>query len=276
MNTDESRIAAELRLMADEARPVDALAWAGQARIAARRRRRASWSAAGLVAAASVIASVVAPSIVATPRGAGQVTGAEVDRLPYNSPEQARAVRACMPGGGPRSGVNGTRRLPEHGTAEDFRLLVEYRDQGGSTALVGSRKGFVLCTETEPAIFTYWGFEAPGDLTGFPAALQVDAYTLHAQPERAGKEDVYRVVAGRVKADVRRVEVGWADGRRAEARVAGGFFIARVLTGSIPGASARRVTTLKAPPATVTAYGARAEVLGQEKNVPFRLLGRDG
>ncbi|NUW37848.1 hypothetical protein HTZ77_41590 [Nonomuraea sp. SMC257] len=288
MTIDEQRISAELRRMADEARPVDAPAYATRARTAALWRRRTSWSVAGLAAAASVITSLI---VTTTSGGSGQVTAARVEHLPDNTPAQSRAVRECMPKGGPVHNMDGNRRMTEYGTVKDFRLLVEYRDKGGSTALVGSRSGFVLCTPTpqkefaERAVFTYWGFRAPGNMSGFSGALQVDAYTSHTRsyaegPERIQKDDIYRVVVGRVRTDTRRVEIDWADGRRTEARLANGFFIARV-----PGrvvadpdggkdADGKPIDVLDSPPVTVTAYGSRAQILEQEKNVAFAPLGR--
>lgn len=288
MTIDEQQISAELRLMADEARPIDALAYARQARIGSLRRRRRSWSVAGLAATASVIASV----IVMTSGGSGQVTAARVERLPDNTPQQLQAVRECMPKGGPVHNMDGNRRLSEYGTVKDFRLLVEYRDKGGSTALVGSLSGFVLCTPTtqkdfaELAVFTYWGFKAPGNMTSFSGALQVDAYTSHMHsyavgPERIQKDDTYRVVAGRVQSDVRRVEIDWADGRRTDARVANGFFIARVPGRSVPDPAGgedplgKPFTILDSPPVTVTAYGPQGQILEQDKDVAFGPLGRE-
>ncbi|MEU6728670.1 hypothetical protein ABZ917_33610 [Nonomuraea wenchangensis] len=284
MTLDEQRISAELRRMADEARPVDALAYAARARAGSTRRRRVSLSVAGLAAAASVIAAVT----VVTGGGPGQVTAAEVDRLPDNTPEQTRAVRACMPQGGPVHSMDGRRRIPEHGSVEDFRMLVEYRDEGGSTALVGSRSGFVLCTPTTSqefagrAVFTYWGSQAPGNLRGFPGALQVDAYTSQSRYEEgrdATRVQIYRVVVGRVTADVRRVEIDWADGRRSDARIADGFFIARVLGKSVPHPDGRKdafgepTTVLDSPPVTVTAYGPQNQVLEQVTDEAYGPLG---
>ncbi|MGW2214693.1 hypothetical protein ACWCSD_06895 [Nonomuraea sp. NPDC001684] len=46
--------------------------------------------------------------------------------------------------------MDGSRRLPEQGAVEDFRLLADFRDRWGTTALVGSRAGFVLCTPASP------------------------------------------------------------------------------------------------------------------------------
>src|SRR5262249_9435676 len=145
--------------------------------------------------------------------------------------EQLQFVGACMPQGGPVHSMDGNLRIPEQGSAKAFRLLVEYRDQAGSSALVGSQAGFVLCTPAtqkdfaEHAVFTYWGFKPPGDSTDFSGPLQVDAYTAQTDshavgPERSQQDDVYRIVAGRVTADVKRVEIDWADGRRADAQMA--------------------------------------------------------
>ncbi|MGN9841060.1 hypothetical protein ACTMTI_23335 [Nonomuraea sp. H19] len=290
MTIDEERISKELRLMADEARPVDALAYARQARTGSLRRRRLSWSLAGLAGLAAA-ASVIAAVIVVPSGGPGPDAAAEVAGLPDNTPEQLQAVRECMPNGGPVHSMDGNRRLPEHGAVKDFRLLVEYRDKGGSTALVGSHSGFVLCTPTtqkdfaERAVFTYWGFKAPGDLAGFPGDFQVDAYTSHMHsyavgPNRIQKDDVYRIVVGRVAAGVRRVEIDWADGRRTDARMANGFFIARVPGRSVPhpeggeDAAGEPITILDSPPVTVTAYGQQGQVVGQEKDVAFGPLGR--
>ncbi|MGP3916722.1 hypothetical protein [Nonomuraea sp. 10N515B] len=284
MTIDEQQIAEELRLMADEARPVDVLGYVSRARTVSLRRRRLSWSLAGLAAAASVIATVIA----VPPGGSGPDTAARVMRLPDNTPEQLRLVRECMPQGGPVHNMDGNRGIPEHGTVKDFRLLVDYQDKGGTTALVGSQSGFVLCTPTEQtdfaerAVFTYWGFKSPGNLTGFSGDLQVDAYTSHMHsyavgPERIQKNDIYRVVVGRVGAGVRRVEIDWADGRRTDARVADGFFIARVLGKLVrdrQDSDDEPPTILDSPPVTVTAYGQQGQVLKQEKSVAFGPLGR--
>lgn len=181
MTVNEQKITEELRLMAGGSRPVDALAYASRAAAGASRRRRLSWSLAGLaVAAASVAGVFVVGSSSGFPEGRN--IAAKVAGLPRNTPEQLRAVRECMPTGGPVHNMDGNRRIPEHGRAEDFRVLVEYRDRGGSTALVGSTAGFVLCTPTTQkefagrAVFTYWGYNPPGDLTGFSGDLNVDAY----------------------------------------------------------------------------------------------------
>ncbi|MEV4581395.1 hypothetical protein AB0K16_49995 [Nonomuraea jabiensis] len=276
MTIDEQRIGAELRRMAAEARPVDALAHARRARNGALRRRRAAWSLAGLAAAASLVTPV---AVTVSSGGPGPDIAVEVARLPENTPEQLQVVRECMPNGGPVHNMDGKRRLPEQGSAEDFRVLAEYQDEKGMTALVGSLAGFVLCTPTtqkdmaERAIFTYWGFKPPGDLTGFQGDLQVDAYTSHTHsyatgPQRIQHDDVYRVVVGRVTSGVRRVEIDWADGRRTDARLAGGFFIARM-----PG-KVGPTGILESPPVTVTAYGSQDQVLGRQQDVAFGPLGR--
>ena len=280
MTINEQQIAEELRRMAEEARPVHALAYATQARAASQRRRRLSWSLGGLATAA---ASVITAVLVVIPGGSGPDIAAQVMKLPSNTPEQLRLVRECMPQGGPVHAMDGNRRLPEQGTVTDFRLLVEYQDKGGSTALVGSEAGFVLCTPTEQqdfaerAVFTYWGRKPPGNLAGISGDLQVDAYTAHTHsaaigPQRLQKDDVYRVAAGRIAAGVQRVAIDWADGRRTDARLSNGFFIARV-PGKLIADPADPVgeppTLLDSPPVMVTAYGADGQVLEQEKNVAF-------
>jgi hypothetical protein len=285
MTIDEQRISEELRAVAAAAMPVDALAHARRARAGSLRRRRLSWSIAGLAAAASVVTAVIAVPA----GGPGGDTAAQVSGLPDNTPGQLASVRACMPKGGPVHNMDGNRRLPEQGAVADFRVLAEARDEGGSTALVGSTSGFVLCTPTtqqdfaERAVFTYWGFKAPGDLAGFSGDLQVDAYTSHTHsyaegPDRIQRDDTYRVVVGRVGAGVRRVEIDWADGRRSDAQVTGGFFIARILGKLVYGEDAKSrnepPSTLYSPPVTVTAYGARGQVLREEKDVAFGPLGR--
>lgn len=284
MTIDERRIAEELRLMADQASPVDPLAYA--TRTLARRRRRV-WPIAGLTAVA-VAAAVVAAVILPSPDTPGPDTAAAVAALPDNTPEQLRLVRECMPQGGPVHNMDGNLRITEQGVADEFRVLVEARDKGGTTALVGSDAGFVLCTPTdqkdmaERAIFTYWGFKPPGDLAGFPGDLQVDAYTSHMHSytvgeQRIQKDDIYRVVTGRVGNAVRRVEVDWADGRRTSATIANGFFIVRIIGKLVrdpEGPENEEATLLDSPPVTVTAYGADGKVLRQEKDVAFGPLGR--
>ncbi|WP_329091772.1 MULTISPECIES: hypothetical protein [unclassified Streptosporangium] len=289
MTVNEQKITEELRLMAGEARPVDALAYASRAAAGASRRRRLSWSLAGLaVAAASVAGVFVVGSSSGFPEGRN--IAAKVAGLPRNTPEQLRAVRECMPTGGPVHNMDGNRRIPEHGRAEDFRVLVEYRDRGGSTALVGSTAGFVLCTPTTQkefagrAVFTYWGYNPPGDLTGFSGDLNVDAYegqthSYAVGPEREQRDDNYLVVVGRVTPDVRRVEIDWAGRRRVDAQVANGFFIGRMLTKPVPDpggrvdANGEPLEVVDTPLATVTAYDEAGRVVGQEKGVNYMWRG---
>lgn len=120
--------------MAGETTPVDPLAYA--TRTLARRRRRAR-SIAGLSAVA-VAAAVVAAVVLPSPGTPGPDIAAGVAALPHNTPEQLRLVRECMPQGGPVHNMDGNRRMPEQGAAGDFRVLVDYRDKGGTTALVVS------------------------------------------------------------------------------------------------------------------------------------------
>jgi hypothetical protein len=285
MTIDERQIADELRLMASEAAPVDPLAYGDTAITAASRGgRRRTWAVtglAGLAAAATVAAVLLAPpSDTRRPDAAARLA-----TLPDNTPEQSRLVRECLPDGGPVHGKDSGQNFPVHGPAAEFRLLAAYRDQAGMTFLAGSDAGFVVCTpiagmgaEQRP-VFTYWGFETPGDVTGFSGDLQVDAYTAgRRQVQR--DEDLYLVVAGRVSDAVRRVEVDWADGRRADAVISHGFFIVRIQGRRVPSPDGRpapdgrRLMTLGSPPVTVTAYGAGGRVLRQEKDVTYRPPGQ--
>ncbi|GAA3674213.1 hypothetical protein GCM10022224_043180 [Nonomuraea antimicrobica] len=283
MTIDERRIAEELRHLADDATPVDPLALA--ARTLARRRRRAR-SVTG-VAVLAVAATAVAVLVVPSSNGLGPDSAARVATLPDNTPEQSRLVRECMPQGGPAHSMDGDLRIAGQGSVDDFRVLVDYRDEGGSTALVGSEAGFVLCTPTaqkdmaDRPVLTYWGFKAPGDLDGFSGDLQVDAYTAVRHPYTVGerqtqKEDIYQVVAGRVSDAVERVEIDWADGRRTPARIASGFFIVRIAAKvrREPDKTSGEVLLVSVPSATVTAYGADGRVLEEEENVVFGPVNR--
>ncbi|MFC5830479.1 hypothetical protein [Nonomuraea insulae] len=75
------------------------------------------------------------------------------------------------------------------------------------------------------------------------------------------------------------MEVDWADGRRAEARMANGFFIVRIIgkqTADPEGredALGRPLCVLVSPPVTVTAYGEDGRVLQTEKDVAYTPLG---
>ncbi|WP_067174304.1 hypothetical protein [Microtetraspora niveoalba] len=288
MDLDEQKIAQELHLMAREALPVDAHVYAARA-LARSTRRRLSWSLASLAVAAASVAGVVA----VLPASGVQDIAASVHELPDNTPEQLKVVRDCMPMGGPVHDMDGRRRIPEHGEVGDFRVLVEYRDDVGTTALVGSTAGFVLCTPqknpdfADRPVFTYWGYAPPGDLeAGLTGALTVDAYEVQTDSHAMRDDDRfgggYRVVAGRVASGVREVEIDWADGRRTAARVRDGFFIGRVSAAFVPapgdgrGAPAEPSTVVDSPDVTVTAYGEAGEVLGQRKDVKFYTAGRTG
>ncbi|MER5424041.1 hypothetical protein [Streptosporangium roseum] len=285
MTVNEQKIADELRRIAGEAQPVDALAYASRAATGSSRRRRLSWSLAGLAVAAASVAGV----LVVIPSAGGQDTAAKIIELPQNTPEQLRAVRECMPMGGPVHGMDGKQRIPEHGRAEDFRVLVEYRDAVGSTALVGSTAGFVFCTPqkyeafAERAVFTYWGYKPPGDLAaGLSGSLTVDAYEVQTDSHGMRDDDQsggsYRVMAGRVASGVRRVEIDWAGGQRTDAQVANGFFVGRVLGTTAPSPeggvdASGKPTVLDNPPVTVTAYDAMGQVVEQEKDITFAWRG---
>ncbi|WP_066941263.1 hypothetical protein [Microtetraspora fusca] len=281
MDLDEQKIAQELHLMAREARPVDAHVYASRALVRSG-RRRLSWSLAGLAVAAASVVGVVLPA------SGGKDIAASVHELPDNTPEQVKLIRDCMPLGGPVHEMDSRKRIPEHGKVGDFRVLAEYRDDVGSTALVGSTAGFVLCTPqknpnfADRPVFTYWGYAPPGDLeAGLTGALTVDAYEVqtdsHAMRDDDQSGGSYRVVAGRVTSDVRRVEIDWAGGRRAAAQVNNGFFVGRVPAASVPGPDdGLGGMVVDSPDVTVTAYGEAGEVLGQRKDVKFLTAGRTG
>ncbi|MBX6384575.1 MAG: hypothetical protein IRZ07_16675 [Microbispora sp.] len=280
MNVDETTIAAELRRLAGAARPVNEQAMAARA-VAAAGRRRLSWSlAAGALAAAVAGTLVVVPivrnttSVTVDPLANGPAD------LPANTSAQLQAVRDCMPLGGPVDGMNPRKRYPQDADVKDFRELVVYRDDVGSTALVGSKAGFVLCTpqkykEAFPSrpVFTPWGSTMPGDLgAGVSWPLTVDAYTTETDSNAMSDDDqsggAYRVVAGRVTDEVTRVEIDWADGRRTDAAVANGFFIGRV-----PAHLKADGKHLDTPPVTLTAYDKTGQVVGRKAGVLFAPLG---
>ncbi|WP_067125089.1 hypothetical protein [Microtetraspora malaysiensis] len=288
MDLDEQKIAQELHVMAREARPVDAHVYAARA-LARSARRRLSWSLAGLAVAAASVVGVVA----VLPASGGQDIAASVHELPDNTREQVKLIRDCMPLGGPVHEMDGRKRILEHGKVDDFRVLAEYRDDVGSTAFVGSTAGFVLCTPqkypdfADRAVFTYWGYAPPGDLeAGLTGALTVDAYEVqtdsHAMRDGDQSGGGYRVVAGRVASDVRRVEIDWADGRRTAAQVHDGFFLGRVPAAFVPasgdggGSRAEPPTTVASPDVTVTAYGEAGRILGERRDVKFLTAGRTG
>ncbi|GGO30126.1 hypothetical protein GCM10010116_60360 [Microbispora rosea subsp. aerata] len=281
MNVDEKTIAAELRRLAGAARPVNEQAMVARA-VAAARRRRLNWSlAAGALAAAAVAGTLVVVPII---RNTADVTVNPLANgpadLPTNTSAQLQAVRDCMPSGGPVDGMNPRERHPLDADVKDFRELVVYRDDVGSTALVGSKAGFVLCTpqkykEAFPStpVFTPWGSTPPGDLgAGVSGPLTVDAYTTETDSNAMSDDDEsggrYRVVAGRVTREVARVEIDWADGRHTDAAMANGFFIGRV-----PARLKADGKHLDTPPVTLTAYDETGRVISRKARVVFAPLG---
>lgn len=271
---NERTIAEELRRMAGEALPVNASAYAARA-TARSARRRLSWSLAAIATLAAGLGFVF-------PLDGAQMTARVAEpparELPPNTPEQLGLVHVCMPAGGPSVNVNPNWRDPAHGTVQDFRVLAEYRDKNGFSALLGSAKGFVLCTPTaqspEPPVFTYWGNKAPGDLTGFPGKLSVDRYAVQYwyRKNPPPGDNYVRVVAGRVAPDVRRVTIGWSSGERTDAVVSNGFFIARTPAKIISHKSRNSgepESHVDTPPVTVTAYDAAGRIVGRHEGVGF-------
>ncbi|WP_101786650.1 hypothetical protein [Nonomuraea indica] len=272
---NERTLAEELRRMAGEALPVNASAYAARATARSARRRRLSWSLPAIATLAVGLGFVFALDGTQT---TAKVAEAPARDLPPNTPEQLRLVHDCMPAGGPSVNVNPDWRDPAHGTVRDFRVLAEYRDKNGSSALLGSAKGFVLCTPTkespEPPVFTYWGNKAPGDLTGFPGKLSVDVYSVHYwyRKNPPPRDNYVRIVAGRVAPDVRRVTIGWSPGERTDAVVSNGFFISRTPAKSVSRKSrdsSEPERFIDTPPVTVTAYDAAGRIAGRHENVGF-------
>ncbi|MEU4579305.1 hypothetical protein [Nonomuraea sp. NPDC023979] len=288
---DERNIAEELHLLAGRARPVHPRAYVDRALARSARRRRTSWSVAGLVAAC-LVGTVIASPLAGLPGLGGRDAAAELIRLPASTSEQARMIRDCMPEGGPVHGMDPGRRLPEQGRIEDFRVLARFTDGEGSTALLGSTAGFVFCTPVpkgelgEPAVFTYWGHKAPGGLAaGLTGDLTVDAYVVQTD-ERAIRSEkprsgYFRVVAGRVGPGVRRVAIEWSPGRQADAVVANGFFVGRVPAThrsdprSRLDALGKPLEVIDTPPVTVTAYDEAGETAGRVPDVTYLWTGQD-
>lgn len=293
MAVDERTIGEAMARMAARAEQVDGDRLAARALQVTVRRRRTGWGVAAVAVAATVAVGAVVVNLpgdrnetvaAISPTATLTITPvpqpSEVPRiqgLPDNTPQQFKAVRDCMPQGGPVHNMDGERRIPLHGVAEDFRWLVESRDKLGVTQLVGSLKGFVLCTPgvldvsyPERPVFSYWGDEPPGKLA-FDGPLSVDAYTLQMQSEvNPGKDGDpnFLVVAGRVTDAVRRVEIEWVNGQRKTATLGNGYFIGRLRALSKPGA------TFTPPEARrVTAYDADGRVLGEVKSLKWKPLG---
>ncbi|MEU7863417.1 hypothetical protein [Nonomuraea sp. NPDC049141] len=301
MPVDERSVAEALTRLADRARPVDPELLLTRV---LRRRTRLRWPRWGLAMAAA--ACVVAIGVVAlrthdqlatppaasspatspasTPTASARSTSPaptahvpDIPGLPRNTIAQFATVEDCMPKGGPVHNMDGDRRLPRYGGVKDYRWLVEAKDKLGVTRLVGSRKGFVLCTPgirlvsypTDP-IFSYWGEDPPGKLA-LRGALSVDAYDIETQseinPGRDG-DPSFLVVAGRVAPRVARVEAEWADGRKMTANVRNGFYIGRSRVYADKDHFFRPAVLSK-----VTAYDSGGRALGELKNVKSHPMG---
>ncbi|MCA2228048.1 hypothetical protein [Nonomuraea aurantiaca] len=304
MTVDERAVTEALSRLADRARPVDPELLLSRA---LRRRARMKWPRWGLALAAA--ACVVAIGVVAlraheqlsvspasppttstgptastepTARATATAPPAtayvrDIPGLPRNTIAQFAKVEDCMPKGSPVHSMDGERLLPQYGTVKDYRWLVEAKDKLGVTRLVGSRKGFVLCTPairlvsypTDP-VFSYWGGDPPGK-PALRGALSVDVYSIETQseinPGRDG-DPSFLVVAGRVAPQATRVEVEWADGRKMTASVRDGFYIGRSRVYADKKGSIRPVLLSK-----VTAYDSGGQALGELKNVKWRSEG---
>ncbi|MFG1685571.1 hypothetical protein ACGFNP_35790 [Nonomuraea sp. NPDC049269] len=304
MPVDERSVAEALTRLADRARPVDPELLLTRV---LRRRTRLRWPRWGLAMAAA--ASVVAIGVVAlrthdqmvtspatspatspmstpvsTPTASARFTSTppaayvpDIPGLPRNTIAQFATVEDCMPKGGPVHSMDGNQRVPRYGGVKDYRWLVEAKDKLGVTRLVGSRKGFVLCTPgirlvsypTDP-IFSYWGEDPPGKLA-LRGALSIDAYDSQMQseinPGRDG-DPYFLVVAGRVAPQATRVEVEWADGRKMTANVRNGFYIGRTRVYPDKKGAYRPAVLSK-----VTAYGSGGRALGEVKGIAWGSTG---
>lgn len=292
MAVDERMIGEALRAMAARATPVDPGLLSRRALRGRVRQRRTRW-VVGVAVAAAVAAGVTvevrhldrqetispmdpgrAEPLYPTPTPTPVITGAPaLGPLPANDGERYAQVLACMPKGGTVHNMDGDRVLPQHGRSQDFRYLVEVADKGGVTRLMGSLKGFVLCTPavrlvsyaTDP-LFTYWGHEAPGKIE-FAGPMSVDVYDEQrpgmVNPPKEG-DPAYLVVAGRVTAEVARVEVEWAGGLRADAALSGGFFLARK-----PGPAHGQPPVVR----SVTAYDRAGQVIATHGAIKWPELG---
>ncbi|MEU7740423.1 hypothetical protein [Nonomuraea sp. NPDC049158] len=306
MTVDERAVTEALTRLADRARPVDPELLLSRALRRRARLKRPRWGLA-LAAAACVVAIGVvalraheqlAVSPASSPTASTEPTAStkstaratrsatappatvyvrDIPGLPRNTIAQFATVEDCMPKGSPVHSMDGERLLPQYGTIKDYRWLVEAKDKLGVTRLVGSRKGFVLCTPairlvsypTDP-IFSYWGGDPPGKLA-LRGALSVDVYSVEMQseinPGRDG-DPSFLVVAGRVAPQATGVEVEWADGRKMTANVRNGFYIGRSRVYADKKGSIRPV-----PLSKVTAYDSGGQALGELKNVKWRSEG---
>ncbi|WP_219461862.1 hypothetical protein [Nonomuraea rhizosphaerae] len=303
MPVDERAVTEALSRLADQARPVDPQSVAARALQGRVRMRRPRWGLA-LAAAACVVAAIgvvatrtrpelfrpapaVSPSVLATARPTATVTRPvptasatrgmpdayvpDIKGLPRNTVAQYALVEDCMPKGGPVHNMDADQVLKQYGTVKDYRWLVEVKDKVGVTRLVGSVKGFVLCTPAvrlvsypEEPHFTYWGGKPPGRPV-LRGKISVDVYDTQMQsminPGR-DRDPLFAVVAGRVAPGAVRVEVEFADGKRMTAGVRNGFYIGRTRVHSGDDGFFRLPTIRR-----VTAYDSGGAALGRVENI---------
>ena len=258
-----------LRQIADRARPVDGLAEAALRRAARRRRVRVLAGAAALGTAAAV-----AVPLILLGGGVGEVRPAPPLAAPTTtavSPEERGLVNVCLRGGPPTGGMGEPQRLPKKGGPADFRLLVGARAGAERVAVVGNAQGFVLCAvqsevNTEPPYFRPWPDDLSQGLWAFPGWIRIDAVSFLTRVGENGRGSslygLHHLVAGRVKDGAARVEVLWNRGRRADATLHDGYFLARLDSRMVPDPSA--AGTWKSPDdrvLSVTAFGADGSVL---------------
>lgn len=224
-----------LNRVADRAGPVDGLAERALRRAARRRRARILAGAA----AVGTAAAVAVPLLLLPGDGGGlrPVPPLASPGTPTVSPDDQGLVNVCMRNGPPTGDMGGPDLLTEKGTPSDYRLLVGTRAGSERVAVVGSSHGFVLCAvqseaNTEPPLLRPWPGDPSLGLWSFPGEVRVDAVhslTRVGQDGRGSSHNgLHHVIAGRAKSGVARIEVRWNRGRRVEAALQDGYFLARV------------------------------------------------
>ncbi|GAA0947396.1 hypothetical protein [Actinocorallia libanotica] len=230
---DDGRLLAEvLHRIADRAEPAGDLAERAVRRTARRRRTRA---AAVLAAAAAVAAPLLLFGGGETVRPAPPAASADQAASP--AADERWLVNACMRYGPPTGNMGGPDLKPRKGMPSEHRILVSTKAGAETVALLGGPKGFILCAvqdevNTEPPTFRPWPGDTSRGLTSFPGKLRIDAadhLTRVGEGGRGSSQDgLHHLVTGRYKPGVVRIEVVWNRGRRADAVLRGGHFLARV------------------------------------------------
>ena len=129
---------------------------------------------------------------------------------------------------------NGCRR---RGAPSDFRILASTKAGTETVASVGDPLGFVLCAvrreaNAEPPFLFPWPGGVTNGLWSFPGVLRLDAVRGLTRVGEDGRGSsalgLHHLVTGRFKPGVTRIEVVWNGGRRVDAALGDGYFLARV------------------------------------------------